>query len=146
MVEITLDDYFGNFRTTHALEFNPEIEHNALITIGVVNAIIKEAVEQGAPVRNDPFNRPVRSGWRPPSYNANVPRASRTSHHMTGKALDRADPLHGLAEWLFDEWKRNGDKCILAKYGAWCEHPDSTPTWVHFQTVPPGSGNRWFRP
>lgn len=146
MEPITLEDYFGNFRTTHALEYSPQIEHNALVTIDVVNQAMNEAAAQGAPIRNDPFNRAVRSGWRPPSYNSHVPNASKTSLHMTGKALDRADPMHGLVGWLYDEWKRNGDKCILVRHGLWCEHPDATPTWVHFQTQPPGSGNRFFHP
>jgi hypothetical protein len=35
---------------------------------------------------------------------------------------------------------------VLRDLGLWMEHPDKTPTWLHIQTVPPGSGNRVFWP
>lgn len=35
---------------------------------------------------------------------------------------------------------------VLVKLGLWMEHPSATPSWLHVQTVPPGSGNRVFYP
>jgi uncharacterized protein YcbK (DUF882 family) len=63
------------------------------------------------------------------------------SKHLTGQAVDISDPDGQLQHWL-----RNDPKgiTIIEQAGLWCE--DGTTNWVHFQWVPPGSGNRWFKP
>lgn len=60
------------------------------------------------------------------------------SRHLTGAAVDVADPKLALTAWL------KKDKSILEKAELWCE--DGNSNWVHFQILPPVSGNRWFRP
>lgn len=60
------------------------------------------------------------------------------SHHLFGEAVDISDPNLELTSWL----KANPD--ILEDAQLWCE--DKNANWVHFQTCPPKSGNRWFLP
>ena len=61
------------------------------------------------------------------------------SKHLYGMAVDISDPNLELTAWL----KGDGDK-VLEDAGLWCEEGNSN--WVHFQSVPPKSGNRWFLP
>lgn len=60
------------------------------------------------------------------------------SKHLSGQALDIYDPNLRFTKWL----KQNDH--ILVDCGLWCE--EGNKDWVHFQTVPPKSGNRWFLP
>lgn len=60
------------------------------------------------------------------------------SNHLTGRAVDIADPTGSLYAWC----KSNTE--VLERSGLWCE--EGTIGWVHFQIVPPASGNRWFNP
>jgi hypothetical protein len=86
----------------------------------------------------------VTSGLRDASGQANLIKAGKStathSKHLTGCAADIYDPDGGLKKWL----KENPE--ILVNAYLWCEAAESTPTWCHFQIVPPGSGNRWFLP
>lgn len=61
------------------------------------------------------------------------------SKHLLGCAADIADD-GPLKDWL----KANPN--ILETASLWCEAAEYTPSWVHFQIVPPGSGHRWFIP
>ncbi len=61
------------------------------------------------------------------------------SQHLKGSACDVLDLNGTLYSWL----KANSK--ILEDAGLWCEEDTSVPR-VHFQTVPPKSGNRWFKP
>lgn len=62
------------------------------------------------------------------------------SKHLQGLAADVEDESGELKEFLKANVK------LLERAGLWCEHWTATPNWVHFQCVPPGSGNRWFYP
>ena len=62
------------------------------------------------------------------------------SQHLFGNAVDIADASGELKAWV------NANVNLLEKAGLWCESFDSTPTWVHFQRLPPKSGNRFFKP
>lgn len=62
------------------------------------------------------------------------------SSHLYGCAIDIADADGELKAWLL----KNQSK--LVELGLWMEHPDSTKTWCHLQTIRPKSGNRFFRP
>jgi uncharacterized protein YcbK (DUF882 family) len=61
------------------------------------------------------------------------------SHHLFGEAVDISDPDLELTDWL----KGDGAN-LLVTTGLWCE--EGNANWVHFQIVPPKSGNRWFLP
>ena len=84
--------------------------------------------------------RTVNSGWRPPAVNAATPNAAPRSKHITGQAIDIADPEGDLDEWCLD----HAD--VLQTIGLWQEHPSATKGWCHVQTVPPKSGKRVFFP
>jgi hypothetical protein len=62
------------------------------------------------------------------------------SKHLYGKAVDVADPKNILKDFL----SKNVDK--LEWNELWCEDFASTPGWVHFQSEPPKSGKRFFKP
>lgn len=62
------------------------------------------------------------------------------SKHLSAQAIDIADPHRLLKEWVILNEK------ILIEVGLWCEDLSYTIGWVHFQTVPPKSGKRFFIP
>lgn len=66
-----------------------------------------------------------------------IPMASK---HLYGQACDISDPKGELAKWCHENIKH------LEEIGLWCEATESTPTWVHFQILPPKSNNRFFKP
>lgn len=62
------------------------------------------------------------------------------SNHLNGKAVDISDPKQELQAWVLQ------NVALLEKVGLWCESFTFTKTWVHFQTVAPLSGRRFFMP
>lgn len=62
------------------------------------------------------------------------------SKHLFGQAVDISDPNCELQKWIMDNVK------LLEEVGLWCEDFSATKNWVHFQTVPPKSGKRFFLP
>jgi hypothetical protein len=62
------------------------------------------------------------------------------SKHISGQAIDIFDPQKELQQWCLD----NEEK--LEDLGLYCEDFSATPNWVHFQTVQPKSGKRFFIP
>lgn len=114
------------------LALTPQIEKNAMLTVQLANALLAK-FGQG---------RKVNSGWRPPQVNATIPNAAMNSKHMTGQAIDLADPDGDLDEWLMTQ----AGQTALAEIGLWHEHPAATKGWCHVQTVPPKSGRRTFYP
>lgn len=63
-----------------------------------------------------------------------------SSNHLFGLACDIYDPDGVLKHWIL----RNLEYCT--KLGFYFEMFRHTPNWVHFQTVPPRSGQRFFIP
>lgn len=62
------------------------------------------------------------------------------SKHLFGQAVDISDKKGKLKEWC----KKNED--FLVEEGFYMEAFSHTSDWVHFQIVPPASGNRYFIP
>lgn len=62
------------------------------------------------------------------------------SKHLAGAACDILDRAGKLGVWCLN----NED--VLRRIGLWCEHPDYTKGWVHFQIMAPKSGKRFFIP
>lgn len=62
------------------------------------------------------------------------------SKHLLGQAVDISDPKGALKFWIMNNVKS------LEQIGLWMEDFKSTPSWVHFQCVPPQSGKRFFIP
>lgn len=60
------------------------------------------------------------------------------SRHLEGSAVDIADPDGSLMEWT------KNNVSLLEQVGLWIEA--DTKGWVHYQSKPPSSGNRFFKP
>lgn len=129
---ITLTDYWMGRDREYPLALTPQIEKNAALTVQLANALLVR-FGQG---------RKVNSGWRPPQVNERTPGAAVMSKHMTGQAIDLADPEGDLDEWLLTQ----AGQTALAEIGLWHEHPAATKGWAHVQSVPPRSGRRTFYP
>jgi hypothetical protein len=82
----------------------------------------------------------VSSGWRPKELNAKVPNASKTSHHITGNAIDFHDPHGHIDNWCLANLDR------LEECGLYLEDPAHTKNWSHLQQIAPRSGRRVFLP
>lgn len=144
---ITLDDYFmGRDRDPRFTAYlTPEIVGNAQRTVQLANLVLaRYYADHPAAVRPR-----VSSGWRPPAVNAALEArgAAPQSKHMTGEAIDLSDGdgpdddrANDLAAWCVN------NALVLEACGLWMEDPRATPTWVHWQIVPPKSGRRYFIP
>lgn len=118
----------------YRLEWTDEIKWAGRATVVAVNKLLALAEIDGI-VRDE-----VSSGWRPQSVNDSTSNAAKCSKHLTAEACDIWDAGRELAQWCL----LNLDK--VAACGLWCEDFRYTPTWVHFQTVPPKSGKRVYIP
>jgi uncharacterized protein YcbK (DUF882 family) len=94
----------------------------------------------------DAYGKPmiVTSGLRSDEQQASLiaqgKSSARNSKHLAGAACDILDEHGELKQWVLNNVK------ILDKIGLWCEDFAHTPTWCHFQMMPPGSGKRFFTP
>lgn len=138
---ITLKEILGD---TPKESLSPDIQANLEVLVNKMNVI---RTAWGRPMR-------VSSGFRSmedhlriyrqiavakgiPFDPAKVPMRSR---HLSGAAVDIADSKRELQAFIL----KNQD--LLEKAGLWCEAFEATPTWVHFQILPPASGRRFFKP
>ena len=136
---ITLKEfYLGNRDVIYADQLTPSIREQAVKTLERANALLALFYAS----HPDTYRRTCNSGWRPPAVNAKTAGAAKLSKHMTGQAIDIADPDGSLDRWCMTP---EGQQALV-DIGLWLEHPSSTPTWCHVQTVPPGSGRRVFYP
>lgn len=131
-------DYFGGLDDSHPLEMSPRIEHNAGILLDVVNRTLVIAALNGARATVNPHTGTVvRVGWRPPSINRQLG-GSQNSLHMTGMAIDIHDTDGSLGQWAMFHVEP------LVMIGVWCRAIYATPGWVHMQSMPPPSRERFF--
>lgn len=139
---ITQTDYFMGREVTHPEECTDEIRDNAALTVSRVNLLLEEAdLDLVEPGIDEVTGTPVASGWRPRGINARTQNSATGSKHITAQACDLQDtPERRLASWCL----RN--LAALERIGLWMEDPQWCPTWIHLQTVPPGSGLRVYRP
>lgn len=139
---ITLDDYWMGRDIKYQSELNHDIIQNAIETVQRVNELLDRAAADGViPGVNPATGTAVASGWRPRGINDHIINAAQGSKHLTALACDiRDDNARSLARWCC----RN--LAALGEIGLWMENPQWTPSWVHVQTVPPGSGRRIFIP
>lgn len=133
---ITLNDYWMGRQHTFKADLTEDIIRNATVTIKRANMLLTKFKS----ATNDTEQRKVTSGWRPPKVNAGVPNAAVRSKHMTGQAIDIADPEGDLDEWCMT------NQAVLEEVQLWLEHPSATKGWCHLQTIPPKSGRRVFYP
>lgn len=132
---ITLKDFWGGRDKLYPREITAEIRSNADVTVSRVNRLLALAAGEG--IECDVCS----SGWRPLSVNDATANAAKSSKHIKGLACDIRDTsARELARWCL----RNLHQ--LEAIGLWMEDPQWTPTWVHLQIVPPGSGRRVYIP
>jgi len=132
---ITLEEYFGQHGAGHQDELTDLLISNAEVLLGHVNALLDEFGEK----------RELRSGWRPLSVNDTILNASRKSKHITAQAVDIEDNDGRLKEFALVRDSEHGYP-TLERYGLYAEYGDATPTWLHVQSIPPGSGKRVYYP
>lgn len=125
-----LVDYWMGRDVSHKAELTGEVIVNAAVLIARVRKLLAHFGEE----------RDITSGWRPAAINASTPGAAAKSKHMTGQAVDLADPEGDLDAWCME----NQD--LLYQHELWLEHPSATKNWCHLQSIPPKSGNRVFYP
>lgn len=80
----------------------------------------------------------VSSGLRSMADQMRINPKAPHSKHLTGNAVDIADPDGKLYAWC------KANEPVLIQAGLYCE--EGTHGWVHFQNLPPLSGHRWFFP
>lgn len=134
---ISITGFYMGRNKEFADQLTREIEENAIETVARTNRLLS----LGGFVNHDQ----VSSGWRPKTVNDRTSNAGKNSRHIYGQAVDVTDTSRELARWAFTH------QDFLVETGLWMEHPDWTWSqhgnhWVHFQTVPPGSGRRVFIP
>jgi hypothetical protein len=132
---ITLDAYWMGRDKKHAQDLTIEIVNNAALTVSRINRLLGLAAQDGVECET------VSSGWRPLAINDKTANAAKLSKHLKALAVDlRDNESRDVARWCLRNLKQ------LESIGLWMEDPRWTPTWVHLQIVPPGSGRRVFVP
>ena len=117
-------------------DFNDEIKENAFELIRRINALCFEPpMYFSSCLRSKSVHERIYKEKGVPADK--IPWGSK---HLYGKAVDIADPKNILKDFL----SKNVDK--LEWNELWCEEFASTPGWVHFQSEPPKSGKRFFKP
>ena len=136
---ISLDDYVGPWAGSD--DWTSECQVNAATLLAKCADLETEMISDGVtfpvnPKTGTQVSGEVYGGFRPQS----CPIGASHSNHKTGCAVDRYDPDGRIDMWCVSHQPR------LRFHGIYIESPDSTPTWSHWQSVPPGSGNTVFRP
>jgi hypothetical protein len=130
MPVLTVEDILMGRDKKYTNELTSEIRNNINLLLNSVNPFISKC----------PYECHVNSGWRPAAINSATSGAATKSTHLSGLAVDIADPKGDLRRWVL---------CNLGGLqicGLWCEDFRWTPTWVHFQCVSPRSGRRIYIP
>lgn len=126
----------------YAADCTLAVRRNAAALLAAVNTLLRCAAADGVEPGIDEHTRNhVASGWRPAGVNARTSNAGKRSTHISGQGIDLQDlDDRSLARWCL----RNLDR--LEGLGLYMEDPRWTPSWVHLQSVPPGSGKRVYVP
>jgi uncharacterized protein YcbK (DUF882 family) len=127
---LTKDDLLMGRDKAYAKEYTPEISANLDKLLPVLNKIQEKYGKK--------FK--INSGWRPAEVNGATPGAAAHSKHMEGLAADIADADGDIMRWTL----ANLD--FIKSLGVHMEDWRWTPTWTHYQIVPPKSGNMIFIP
>jgi hypothetical protein len=136
---ITLSQYVGPW--SDSPDWTPERQANAEALLAKCDALEAEMMEAGVefpvnPKTTTQVSGEVYGGFRPQS----CPIGASHSNHKEGRAVDRYDPFDAIDNWCMVHQDR------LKEHGICIEHPDATPHWSHWQSVPPASGHTVFRP
>lgn len=127
---ITKDDLLMGRDKEYASEYTAEISTNLDKLLPIINKIQQAYGKKFT----------INSGWRPPSINENTPGAAPASKHTLGLAVDVADADGQVMHWTLSNLG------LMKELGVHMEDWRWTPTWNHYQIVPPKSGHRIFIP
>jgi hypothetical protein len=138
-VGVDSGQYFGAHDGHEAI--TDEIRESAHELVCKVNPVIEAFVSDGGRRPHNEFTECEISGhgnggWRPPESKVGAAQST----HKSGHGVDIYDPYRALATWLVDHPE------VLLKHGLHVEDFRWTPSWVHFQDVPPKSGRLMFIP
>lgn len=136
---ITLAQYVGPHAKSK--DWTPQRQANAAQLLHAVNALMARAMADSVKFLVNPKTKSQISGstfggFRPQDCPIGAP----NSNHKEGRGIDLYDPDNEIDAWCLD----NAQSMIDC--GIWIEHPDATQSWSHWQSVPPRSGNRVYRP
>lgn len=118
----------------HNYPTNPEIDANLIILCDRL-CHIEDAYGQELVVTSG-----LRSQAQQQSLIASGKSNATHSKHLTGQAVDIYDPNGELKAWIM------ANLLLIETIEFWFEDFSYTVNWVHFQIVPPASGNRFFIP
>lgn len=119
---------------SHGYPTTPDIDKNLAILLDRLNKV-RTAYDTPMTVTSG-----LRSDSQQKALIASGKSNALKSHHLTGEAADILDQGGKLKTWV------KANLPIIEEIGLWMEAFDSTPGWLHFQIVPPHSGNRFFIP
>lgn len=127
---ITKDELLMGRDKKYPQEYTQEISNNLDNLLIVINKV------------RDSYGKPmmVTSGWRPADINAVTVGAAAHSNHTIGLAVDIADPVGDLRNYVLT------NLALMQEIGMFFEDFNWTRSWVHFQIVAPKSGKRIFVP
>jgi len=140
--QITLSQFYMGRDISHSWLLTADLRKEAAVTVSKVNKLLNRIGPSVTFETSPRTGSIVSSGWRPPDVNAGTPGAAVRSKHMVCRAVDLYDPDGDIDEWCMSP----AGLAAMAEEGIWLEHPAATKGWSHWQTVPPGSGNRVFYP
>lgn len=136
---ISVEDYFKAY-AGHP-EITPEKIDRAWILLQRVNVALTEALVAGVPLQHNPTTGTYVSGQKNGGFRISTTSVGAAkSQHREARAVDVYDPNRALATWVIANQAR------MRELGLWIEDPRWTPTWVHLQSLAPGSGNLVFVP
>lgn len=117
---ITLKEYVKDWPEKYPQEYiDSAVEENAKFLLHQVNTFLEML---------DVKDVHVNSGWRPREHNAKIGGA-KNSAHISGRAVDIADPNGGLAAVIANAPEK------LRAMELWMENPKHTKTWVHLDNL-----------
>ena len=127
---ITKDEILMGRDKQYPDEYTEEISNNIDSLLEIINQV------------RIAYNKPmiVASGWRPAEINESTSNAAKNSNHIKGLAVDIKDTDGKLWKWVI----LNLD--LMKRLGLYFEDKRWTPTWVHFQIIPPKSSKRIYIP
>lgn len=136
---ITAAQYFGAY-AEHP-DATAERRYHATALLDVVNDLLEVAAADGCDLPVNPNTKSVIAGTRNGGFRPQDSRVGAgNSKHKDGRAVDIYDPKRQFASWCLAHPEE------LKKRGIHMEDPRWTPTWVHLQDVPPGSGRLVYIP
>lgn len=136
---ITSRQYFGDYAEHR--DATAQVRYHATALLDIVNDLLEVAAAAGCELPENPstgcqISGNGNGGFRPQDSKV----GAGNSKHKEGRGIDIYDPHRQLASWCLAHPK------ALEERGLHMEDPRWTPSWVHLQDVPPGSGKLVYIP